>query len=374
MNAHNKSICFVIPHFVTFSTGGAEIQVHYLSQAFLKKGWKVEVVCAGSGLEKQIEKSPYFNNNITYFYYKKKNIRILEFWDVLRALKKTSSHYYYQRTDFALTTATCWYARQNNKKMIYALANDGDAHKNKYSLYFKSYTYSNIIKSWIRKCDFFLLDKMIEWAKKRVPYVVCQNEYQLKTFNDNYDTLGVMIPNSFEVEKEIEEDKENIILWVGNNNPVKQPQLFLELAKEFGIYRDWHFVMLGSACDMINKNEIPHNMSVLGSVTYTEANKWFARAKVFINTSSSEGMPNTFIQSWYFNTLVYSLSVDPNTVFSKFNAGFCFKNDIEQMKTELIKLIEGRDIKVQLKNGEDYFNKWFNLNENVEKLIKYIQA
>lgn len=87
MAPDEKSICFVIPHFVTFSTGGAEIQIHYLTQAFLQRGWKVEVVCAGAGKKQQIESSPFFNENIKYHYYRKRTIRTLEFFDVSRILK-----------------------------------------------------------------------------------------------------------------------------------------------------------------------------------------------------------------------------------------------------------------------------------------------
>lgn len=87
----NNRICFVIPNFVTFSTGGAEIQVHYLTQAFLDRGWTVEVVCAGLGHEKEIRQSSFFNRKIQYHYYRKRSIRICEFWDVLKVLKKTNS-------------------------------------------------------------------------------------------------------------------------------------------------------------------------------------------------------------------------------------------------------------------------------------------
>jgi len=374
MNGYRKSICFVIPHYVTFSTGGAEIQVHYLANAFLKMGWQVEVVCAGVGHEKEILESEYLNENIKYFYYKKRTIRSLEFWDVLKVLKKTQSHYYYQRTDFAITAATYWYTKSNKKKMIYALANDGDAHKNKYSLYFKDYVYTSLLKKWIRKIDFFLLDKMVEWAKKNVPLVVCQNQSQLKDYKNNFGTQGIIIPNSFELKEAIHEEKQNVILWVGNNNPLKQPQIFVEIAKRFGMYRDWHFVMLGSAREAISMSNLPHNMSVLGEVSYSEANKWFSRASVFINTSSSEGMPNTFIQSWYFNVLVFSLSVNPNHIFDEINAGFCFDNDIEKMCEALVSYIEGKDAETQLINGKQYFNQHFNLNTNVETLINYIHS
>ncbi|WP_430931332.1 glycosyltransferase family 4 protein [Saccharicrinis sp. 156] len=374
MNNDMRSICFVIPHFVTFTTGGAEIQVHYLSQAFLKRGWKVEVVCAGLGYEKQISNSPFLNDNIQYHYYRKRSIRILEFWDVLKVLKNTSAHYYYQRTDFALTASTYWYTQKQGKHMVFALALDSDAHKNKYSTYFKAYSYSNIIKKWIRKTDFFLLDKLIEWVKKRVGKVVCQNQYQLQSYKTNFNTLGIVVPNSFSLLEEVDEDKENLILWVGNDSLVKQAHLFIELAKEFGLNRDWHFVMLGSACNSILSEDIPQNLSVVGSVGYQEANQWFARAKVYVNTSLSEGMPNTFIQSWYFKTLILSLNVDPDQVFSRQNVGFSCQGDFDFLRATLQEFIDGHDVSRQLSNGKDYFNKQFNAERNVDKLIEYMES
>ncbi len=70
MKLKHNSICFVIPKFATFSTGGAELQVHLLSQQFLRDGWNVEVICRGIGHEEDIAKSRYYDNRIKYSYYK----------------------------------------------------------------------------------------------------------------------------------------------------------------------------------------------------------------------------------------------------------------------------------------------------------------
>ncbi len=373
MDLEEKSICFVIPHFVTFSTGGAEIQVHYLTQAFLQRGWNVEVVCAGLGKEPQMQSSVYYNKNIKYHYYRKKTIRTLEFFDVLKVLKNTNSNYYYQRTDFALTAATYLFAKKNKRKMVYALAGDEDTHKNKYTITLKSTVYSSIVKKWMRGIDFFLLDKLIEYTKRRVEYVVCQNQYQYNTYKANFGISPNLIPNSFIADDNVGQEKQNVVLWVGNNHPTKQPGLFVKLANQM-LGSGWEFVMIGSACSEIDKDSVPENLKLLGPVAYELANQWFAKAKVFVNTSLYEGMPNTFIQSWYFNTLVMSLNVDPDAVFSKTKAGYCFAGDLDKMKEELQNLMAGKPIEETLKNGKAYFEEKFDINRNVDVLIEYIRS
>ncbi len=372
MAPNEKSICFVIPHFVTFSTGGAEIQVHYLTQAFLQRGWKVEVVCAGAGKEQQIAASPYFNDNIKYHYYRKRTIRTLEFFDVLKTLKNTDSHYYYQRTDFALTAATYLFAKNNKRKMVYALAGDEDTHKNKYTDTLKNTFYPSIFKKWFRYTDLFLLDRLIEWTKKRVEHVVCQNQYQCHTYKNNFGISPKLIPNSFIADGCVVQEKQNVVLWVGNNHPTKQPLLFVQLAKGM-LDSGWDFVMLGAACSAIDKDKVPENLTVLGSVAYEQANEWFAKAKVFVNTSLREGMPNTFIQSWYFNTLVMSLNVNPDEVFSQSKAGYCFAGDLYKMNEELQSIFAGKPIEDTLKNGKAYFKEKFDINRNMDVLLEYIQ-
>ncbi|TLX75647.1 glycosyltransferase [Labilibacter sediminis] len=367
------SICFVIPNFVTFSTGGAEIQVHYLSQAFLERGWRVEVVCAGVGHEKEIVESPFYNRQITYHYYQKKKIRSLEFFSVLKSLKKTSSRYYYQRTDFALTAATLWFCKFKKQKMIYALASDSDAQRGKYLTLFKEYSYSSQYKKNIRKLDFLLLDKMIECAKRNSDYVICQSKQQVIDFKKNFNKTGEIISNSFVGEAKTEVQKENVVLWVGNNNPVKRPWLFVQLAAMFAHIPDWRFVMIGSACELIQEFDIPDNLDVVGALSYDETNQWFLKSKVCVNTSIKEGLPNTFILSWWCKTLVMSLEVNPDGIFNNHKNGYCFDNDLKDLSIALNKVMDrSLDTESAIKNGEEHLKQHFNLDKNINKLLKII--
>ncbi len=374
-NIDKNSICFVIPNYVTFATGGAEIQVHYLTQEFLKRGWSVEVVCAGIGYEKQIEESQFYDKRIKYYYYKKLKIRSFEYFSVLKLLKKTKSKYYYQRTDFALTASTYFFTKHYNRTMIYALASDDDAVCDKYVKENKKFSnYSNIFKKVLRKTDLFMIDKMVEYAKGRVNNVVCQNEEQVKLFHKSFNNKNtVLINNSFMAPKnEAVPEKEKVILWVGNNVNVKRPDIFVDLAQHFFNEKsDYTFVMIGKGCEGVDTKNIPSNLKVLGSLGYKETNNWFAKASIFVNTSSIEGMPNTFIQAWHYKTIIASLNVNPSSILTKNKLGIFADSNIDELKKQIDLAIKKPDyFNEYIINSQDYLNEFFNISKNVDRLIE----
>ena len=63
-------------------------------------------------------------------------------------------------------------------------------------------------------------------------------------------------------------------------------------------------------------------MKVVGFVKPSEVIEYFKAASVFINTSTSEGFPNTFLQAWQCEVPVVSLAVDPNEVITEYGLGF----------------------------------------------------
>lgn len=365
----SKSICFVIPNYVTFTTGGAELQVYYLTKEFLKRGWQVELLY-GRKKEQKIKKtSPYFDERITYLTYRKYKFRAFEFLSALWNLFNTKSGYYYQRTDFALTGACALHCKFYNRHMTYALAQDQDAQRKKYISELRTFSYRSRLKRLIRKVDFSLVDKLIEFGKQSANLVVCQNYEQQQLLRQNFNISSIIIP-SIALQPQNNQKKENIVLWVGNMHPVKQPQLFLELADRFSNHQEWRFVMIGRIDNDIQGLESTR-VEVLGECSYEETANWFARAKVFINTSEKEGMPNTFLQSWYNKVLVLSLNLNPDGVFADNRNGFVFDGNLQKLSEHLSSIINTAKIDEEvLDRSYDYVKSKHDPDEVVGNLLK----
>jgi glycosyltransferase involved in cell wall biosynthesis len=84
---------------------------------------------------------------------------------------------------------------------------------------------------------------------------------------------------------------------------VKQPELLVEIAR---LLPHINFVVVGG-CDareqaLFDQIELQtrglRNVEFVGYVPYWNIDPYFDGAAVFLNTSESEGFPNTFLQAW----------------------------------------------------------------------------
>ena len=62
------------------------------------------------------------------------------------------------------------------------------------------------------------------------------------------------------------------------------------------------------------------NIRFVGAVPYSEVNSYFSRAKLFLNTSDSEGFPNSFLQAWVRGVPVVSF-FDPDGLIASEGLG-----------------------------------------------------
>src|SRR5690606_37823193 len=80
------------------------------------------------------------------------------------------------------------------------------------------------------------------------------------------------------------------------------------------------------------------NIVFHGQVPYHEVAPLYARAKVFVNTSESEGFPNSYLQSWVHGTPVVAF-FDPDNIITRFSLGACV-GTLEQMAAQINALAE----------------------------------
>lgn len=133
------------------------------------------------------------------------------------------------------------------------------------------------------------------------------------------------------------------LLWVARCQPIKRPMLFLDLAERLPELR----------CEMICPREdvglweqvskraaaIP-NLTFREKVPYHEIQAHYDAAKIFVNTSTYEGWPNSFIQSGLGRTALASLEVNPDALFTKYPLGVFADGDFDRLVSETRGLLE----------------------------------
>lgn len=104
------------------------------------------------------------------------------------------------------------------------------------------------------------------------------------------------------------------ILWVGHLTPVKRPELAVELARRLP---DIPFTLVASTRESAHLNEQEAQLAGQGNIRYLrnlpyhETQVLFEQHRVLLNTSRSEGFPNTFLQAMSAGTPLATTGLDP---------------------------------------------------------------
>jgi len=144
-------------------------------------------------------------------------------------------------------------------------------------------------------------------------------------------------------EADAESSRDIDVLWVNNLRPFKRPDLVLELAMKLPGLR---VVMIGGPCnghedlfeEIRQQAEGISNLDFKGYVPYQEVNAYYARARIFVNTSDSEGFPNSFLQSWVRGMPVFSF-FDPDGIITRERLGDS-PDGVDQMAMEVSALLK----------------------------------
>jgi glycosyltransferase involved in cell wall biosynthesis len=133
------------------------------------------------------------------------------------------------------------------------------------------------------------------------------------------------------------------VLWVSNLRPLKRPELALELARQLpGV----SFTLAGGPMPggqtyyedvMAAAARLP-NVNMLGAVRYRDSGALFDRAKIFLNTSTIEGFPNTFLQAWIRGVPVVTF-FDPDGLVQRLPLGRVARS-LDEMREAIRGLLE----------------------------------
>ena len=332
---------------------GPDVYQVLLAQELLERGFDVSFITYNEG-GSPVE----YINGIkvikTYGRIGRSNL-VSKTFHVWEAMNKAKADVYFQQGGVgAIAPLFC---RVKGKRFVSAIASDAYVRKE--------------IKEW---GILFRLNSELEI--KLTDIIVVQSEFQRTMLKRNFGKGSFVIRNPFPVttRKRPAKIKPPIVLWVGSIAQVKQPELFLELARAVPETKFQMIAAIGDDYNYYKKIKETSkrilNLDFLGFIPFDKVDQYFKHASILVNTSKFEGFPNAFIQAWANYTPVVSLNSDPDEIICKYKLGFhskTFNQLVEDVKTLL------KDKKTRQKmgrNGRLYVEKEHNITKVVDKYIE----
>jgi len=295
--APKKHVCFVAPlAWPVLSrdarievVGGAEVQQSILARLFAAHGHKVSMITLDYG---QPDASRIDGVTVHKAFAPGAGLPFVRFLHpkltaMWAALGRADADVYYVRAASMWLWLATEFCRRHGRRSVYAGASDKD--------------FEPDVGDQLRIArDRWLYRRGLAAADA----IVAQNERQRDSCRANYAREAVVIPSCYELPANRNAPgSQDCVLWVGMVQEGKRPGLFLELAERMPGRR---FVMIGGPrpgaqafYERIRAQaaRLP-NLELTGFLPLAEVEPWFDRARVLVNTSAYEGMPNTFLQAW----------------------------------------------------------------------------
>lgn len=209
--------------------------------------------------------------------------------------------------------------------------------------------------------------------------VVCRSREQQAWLQTRYKRTGVLIRTGHPVVTHVPGEK-STILWVGRMHPLKQPQMFLDLAERLPSERCMMIAMRDGVHQSLFKS-ISERAATLTNVTlhkdvpWKEIGHFFAQAKLFVNTSTYEGFPNTFVQAAMHGVPILSWTVDPDRVLADHRIGCCAAGSFDRLVASAEKLCASEELRTeQGRRAVVYASQHHDLGRSVNELKALLQS
>ena len=314
-------------------TGGESVQHTLLAKAFAECGWQVSIISRDFGQSDGIvvdgirvwkTSSPSAGLPYLRFFYP----RLFKGW---RALRRADADIYFQSCAGLMTGMVAKFVARRNRKMIFRIAHDTDC----------------IPGEQLIKLD---RDRRIyEYGLRRADLISAQSNTQAQALEDNYGLQSYEVDMAAEIPEDTEDAIRDIdVLWVNNFRDFKRPELLLDIARSMP---EVSFTMIGGSMkgseelyDNVRDQALElDNVDFVGGLPYSDVNSYFSRAKLFLNTSDSEGFPNSYLQAWVRRVPVVSF-FDPDGLIASKGLGDSVdtQNDFVEALARLLKADDER--------------------------------
>jgi glycosyltransferase involved in cell wall biosynthesis len=330
------SVCFVnyfsLPilarEYNHHGAGGEEVQQALLARAFARRGYDVKMVVADYG---QPDGAAWHGVKTYKAFDPRAGLPLVRFlhpqWTgLVGALRRADADVYYVSMSGMHVGQVVMFAHANGRRALFRIAHDANCDPRKVML-----------KHWRDR-------KLYEYGLRRADVILAQTARQQEMLRRNYgleSRIATMLVEPAEHDHPLD-SRDVHVLWVNNLRDFKRPGLFVELARELP---DWRFHLVGGPVtgheDVHRELEIQvasaPNFVHHGRVPYHDVNDLFERTRVFVNTSETEGFPNSYLQAWTRGVPVVAF-FDPDGVIRKEGLGFAVAS-LEEMREGVRRLL-----------------------------------
>jgi len=324
-------ICFVSLksyHLLTekkdsMGMGGAELQGLLITKELVERGYEVSIITFEHDPD-EIEKNTPFRLIGTY-----PQGQSPQLGKIMKAVRVADADIYYINNAGFILAPLVLAAHLRGRKVLFWAASDSN-----FDPAFK----------WFRMPTY--RDKLLYlWGLKRCDACVVQNRNQQQMLLRHFGKPSEIISNGFHRFEDLSTFQGDV-LWVGSMRKVKNPKMFVDLARRVPNAR---FVMVGG--NPLQKDEfydsveeearqVP-NLEFKGFLPFKDVEKLFMRASLFVNTSTLEGFPNTFLQAWARGVPVVStVNVNPDGLITDRRLGVVV-NTVNEMAETVKRYLNG---------------------------------
>ena len=280
---HKIPVCILTPSHFSSRMGGAEYQVRLLIDALCRTNrYELFYVCRRADKNympkgyqiRVVNESPL--SNILF--------SLSEGIGLYEELKKIRPSIIYQRVAGMYTGVGAYYAKKHGSKFILQTSSDDD-----------------IVPQWKtnlkRSLRTFPERVSINYGIKNATYITTQTKFQADLLKKKFGiSCKAIIPNGhpFPIEEPIKTAPLSV-LWIANLKPLKRPELFVRLARQFIGCNDARFIMIGRQgwgkwFEKLKKEiQTLPNLEYVGELTQDQVNQHLSRGNILVNTSLYEG-------------------------------------------------------------------------------------
>lgn len=307
-------VCIVMGGHWSVQAGGAQYQAKCLAD-MLKARQDVEIFYLAHKVPANREQDGY---RIVHFGPGQRTgtLHVLASLPALyRALKRLRPAVVYQRSLMPYTGVCALYCKRHGARFVFHVASDWDVRRQAPS--------GSVFRRLSRR--------IAEYGLHRADILVTQTQDQARLLRSEYGLETTAVIPNFHPAPEPDvvtrpRDRRRVI-WVANFKAVKNPEYFVELAERFADRTEVQFVMIGRGAEdpryrpLFERIARLPNLDYLGELPIERVNREIAASDILVNTSTTEGFPNTFIQAWLRAVPVVSCWVDPDGCLSSGRAG-----------------------------------------------------